>query len=40
MFRYELGRKAAEHLLAQINGQVNHTDTVIPVKLIIRASAP
>jgi LacI family transcriptional regulator len=38
--RYELGRRAAEHLLAQINGQTNHTDTVIPVELVIRASAP
>lgn len=38
--RYELGRNAAEHLLAQINGQINHADTIIPVELIIRASAP
>jgi LacI family transcriptional regulator len=38
--RYELGRRAAEHLLAQINGEANHTDTVIPVELVIRASAP
>lgn len=38
--RYELGRQAAEHLLAEINGQPDHADIVIPVDLVIRASAP
>lgn len=38
--RYELGRKASETLMLQINGQPSGTDTILPVELVIRGSAP
>jgi LacI family transcriptional regulator len=38
--RYKTGRLACETLLAQINGQSPSAEIVLPVELIIRASAP
>ena len=38
--RYELGRLAGEMVLRSINGETPETDTVLPVELVIRASAP
>lgn len=38
--RYQTGRLAGETLLAQINGQIPRTEIILPVELIIRASAP
>jgi LacI family transcriptional regulator len=38
--RYALGQKAAVMLLEQINGETSKTDSVLPVELVIRASAP
>jgi DNA-binding LacI/PurR family transcriptional regulator len=38
--RYELGWLAGETVLRSINGETSGTDTVLPVELVIRASAP
>lgn len=38
--RYELGQLAGKTLLAQINGEKSVNDCVLPVKFIIRGSAP
>jgi LacI family transcriptional regulator len=38
--RYELGYQAGKSLLAQINGKTPKRDTILPVELVIRASAP
>src|SRR5690606_35951656 len=38
--RYELGRLAGEMILSQINGQLPTKETILPVELVIRASAP
>lgn len=38
--RYELGQLAAKTLLAQINGEKFINDCVLPVKFVIRGSAP
>ncbi len=38
--RYELGREAAQMVLAQVNGQPAQIDKLIEPELIIRASAP
>lgn len=36
--RAAIGRLAAERLLAQLNGQVEPDDTILPVELVLRAS--
>jgi LacI family transcriptional regulator len=38
--RYEIGRRAAELLFAKLEGQATQNVTVLPIKLILRASAP
>ncbi len=36
--RNQLGRIAAERLLARLEGRVDDTDTVLPVELVLRGS--
>jgi LacI family transcriptional regulator len=38
--RYELGRRAAELLFAKIEGKPSQNRTILPIELILRASAP